>query len=276
MFSSYDENKLNKLLENFANVYLAKNNLEIIPKYEQILQWMSCFAVYPDWNETKFLSKKQAMECIPLYVAQRKDYFSQDDHVSSTLISNKKLEKYYLVSKKACPKIVNFCNKLIKVILITELSSYIEGTSSDGLGIAHIDFKKNYNQIDFNELIIHQITHMLLFIDDYVDYQIIDTNKKLPIVTELTHKRGGNTFPLYVLFHSFCVGIEILYHRVNSSTPYAQINYHPITLTAQKRCGDISTILNKNINLFTENGRGILRYYTDLLNDLIFRSANAV
>lgn len=274
MFTLIDEKGLELLVDDFCSAFAKKNHLLNVPTYEQVLQHVSYFLVQPAWQKTKFFASQQAIEIIPLYIKQRTGVISEGDY-SSILINDGLVDYYYKVLEKSQPKAVLFCNKLIKVILMANLDFYIEGTSADGLGIAHIDFKKNYNENDFNELIVHQITHMLLFIDDYIEPQIDNLNKSIQITTALNHKRGGNKFPLYILFHSFCVGVEILQYRVISNTLTAPINYHAQTIKAMERCTECLAILNANISLFTTNGKNILRDYDDIVSRLRDKVINA-
>ena len=270
MFTTFNEKKLKNLMDDFCGSFAKINNLYDIPKYGHVLQHISCFVVLPDWKETYFLSRGHAKEIIPSYVDQRRDLFSDDD-CSSVMINEGLISNYFKALKTTCPKAVHFCNQLIKVLLLANLDSYIEGTSASGLGIAHIDFKKHYNENDFNELIIHQITHMLLFIDDHIDPHVVDSNKMLPIETTVKHKRGGNSFPLYTLFHSLCVGVEVLHYRLTSDTLMATVNYHAQTVTAIKRCSDCLVVLIENIALFTSKGSNVLREYEAILDDLRIR-----
>lgn len=275
MFAKYDENNLEKLLNEFSLSFAIKNQLSKVPDYKTILQSISAFIVCPDWDKTAFLTKSLSINVIPSYVTYRESYLSSEDTFSEHLVNEKILDNYYLALNKSYPKVVHFCNKLLKVILIAELGSYIEGTTAVGLGIAHLDFKPHYNQLDFNELIIHQITHMLLFIDDYVEPQVEASNKNIPIATTSQHKRGGNSFPLYALFHSLCVGIEILAYRLKSENLTTSVNYHPHTSTAVNRCKAGFAILQENMNFFTLKGKKLLRSYGDILDEIIIRIENA-
>lgn len=274
MFTLIDEKGLERLIDSFCVSFAKKNSSLNTPSYEEVLQRLSHFIASPNWKETNFLSTDQAIKIIPPYIKQRSELISKDDY-SSMLINDGLINNYFKVLEKSYPKAALFCHQLIKVILVANLDSYIEGTSSDGLGIAHIDFKNHYNQNDFNELIIHQITHMLLFIDDYIEPQIDDANKPIQITTSIKHKRGGNKFPLYILFHSFCVGIEVLQYRAVSNTLASPINYHAQTITAIKRCSECFHILNKNSSLFTSKGKGILKKYGAIVERLSTEVLNA-
>lgn len=275
MFAQYDDKKLEKLLHEFCFSFAIKNQISKPLDYKTILQIISAFIVYPDWDKTAFLTKSLSMDVIPSYVTHRESYLSSKDTFSEHLVNEKILDNYYLVLDKSYPKVVHFCNRLLKVILIAELGSYIEGTTANGLGIAHLDFKSHYNQLDFNELIIHQITHMLLFIDDYAEPQVEASNKNIPIVTTSQHKRGGNSFPLYILFHSLCVGVEILAYRLNSENLTTSVNYHPQTSIAVNRCKAGFATLQENMKFFTLKGRKLLREYGDFLDEVIIRIENA-
>lgn len=268
MLAFFNENKLAKLLTDFERKYAIENRLAYILSYDEILSKISSFNKIPDWSETVFLTKSQSLKIIPGYINKRVDHLSHDNPYSTILIQEKKIDEHYELLTNTYPMAALFCNRLIKAILIAELDSYIEGTTADGLGIAHIDFKENFNQEDFNELIIHQIIHMLLFIDDFIEPQVEDSKKQLPIRTVATHKRGGNFFPLYILFHSFCVGVEILNYRFNFQTLEASVNYHPKTFIAMQRCKEGFSILNEHINLFASKGKKLLSLYGELLHEL--------
>lgn len=275
MFAFLNESKLKTLLTAFEKKYAGKNRLAHVPSYDEILSEISCFNKVPSWKETIFLTKSQSSNIVPSYVNKRTEYLSYDNCYSVTLVQEQKIDEYYKSFSNTHPLAALFCNKLIKVIMIAELDSYIEGTTADDLGIAHIDFKETFNQEDFNELIIHQITHMLLFIDDFIMPQVVDSKKQHPIKTATTHKRGGNFFPFYTLFHSFCVGIEILNYRFNSQTLEVPVHYHPRTHTAMQRCKEGFSILNEHINLFTSKGRKLLNLYGDLLHELELEMSHA-
>ena len=109
---------------------------------------------------------------------------------------------------------------------------------------------------------------MLLFIDDYIEPQMENSNKSIQITTPAKHKRGGNEFPIYILFHSFCVGVEVLQHRLISKTLTAPINYHAKTTTAIKRCSECFLLLTENCSLFTAKGQDILRAYGEIIDHL--------
>lgn len=265
MLSFFNENKLQTLLTEFQKKYAFDNGLAYSPSYDEILSKISSFNKKPHWRETVFLTKYQSSSIIADYIDKRANYFSPDNCYSTFLVEQNKIAKCYKLFSMTHPMAALFCNRLIRVILIAELHSYIEGTTADELGIAHIDFKEHFNQEDFNELIVHQITHTLLFIDDFIEPQIEDSKKQLSIETRATHKRGGHCFPLYILFHSLCVGMEILNYRINFQVSGACVNYHPATGIAIRRCKEGALILNEYARLFTSKGKKILNLYTEML-----------
>lgn len=274
MLAKYNEMKLEKLLEEFINIYTIRNNITTVVTYEDILLCISSFSMLPTWPATIFVNTKQCSQAAPYYITVRQDSLSLEDEFSNYLIYDKVINCHYKVFQEQHPKAFYFCNKLIKLILIAKLSSYIEGTTADNLGIAHLDFKPAYNQFDFNELIIHQIVHTLLYINDYLQPQIEDKYKTLLVATNGKHKRGGSHFPLYVLFHSFCVGVEILQHRIASNTLNSKVNYHSSTASIINRCKTGLTILNKNSQYFTSKGYSILNSYGEMLDNLVVRIKN--
>ncbi|KTD02729.1 hypothetical protein [Fluoribacter gormanii] len=266
-----NNSKLEDLLINFQSTYSKRNHLEHDIGYEEILQSYSSFVVKPEWITTKFLNKAQSNKLIPSYLNKREQYFSLEDQYSNFLITENLIDNFYSHLSQTHPRVSTFCSKLIKLILIAELDHYIEGTTADELGIAHIDFKESYNQEDFNELIVHQITHTLLFIDDYIEPQVDDDKKNFLISTSLSHKKGGNKFPFYILFHSVCVGLEVLSYRYENNSLDSPIHYHPTTEVAIKRCTNGINKLNEYIDLFTHSGKELLYKYHALHEELAKR-----
>lgn len=266
-----NNNKLEDLLISFQSIYSKRNRIEHHMDYNDILQSYSSFIVKPEWITTKFLNKAQSKKLIPNYLTKREQYLSLEDHYSNFLITENLIDNFYSHLSQTHYRVGRFCNRLIKSILVAELNHYIEGTTADELGIAHIDFKESYNQEDFNELIVHQITHTLLFIDDYIEPQVDEHKKNFLIPTSLSHKRGGNKFPFYILFHSVCVGIEVLSYRYENNSLDSPIHYHPTTEVAIKRCTNGINKLNEYIDLFTPSGKELLAKYHALHNELAKR-----
>ena len=251
MLHFYSSQDLQNLLDSYCKFYNDD--------FENILHKVSKFSVRPSWWESKLLSRDMAMDYAPQYVLDRQDMLLKNDDYSKPILPT--LNSYYSDLSVKQPKVYEFCNSLIKLILIAGLESYREGTTAEGLGIAHIDFKPHFNRQDFNELIVHQITHLLLYYNDVINPQVPSKYKSLSLKTMFQHKRGGQEFPLYILFHSFCVAVEVLQYRIDTNTVDATVNYHSDSQLVIKRCKSCVEMLRDNSEYFSEQGEYVLEKY---------------
>lgn len=251
------------MLHLYSSQDLENLLIEYCKKYddtlENVLHKVSKFSVVPCWTESRFVNCDLAEIYAPQYIKERADMLLKCDDYSRVMLPI--INKYYSDLGNNHQKIYMFCNALIKLILVAGLASYREGTTSDGLGIAHIDFKPHFNQQDFNELIVHQITHFLLYFNDVIKAQVPNEYKNVSVKTRFQHKRGGQEFPLYILFHSFCVAVEVLQFRIDSETVDSLVNYHSNSNLVIRRCNSCIMILTENVRYFTQHGKTLLEQY---------------
>jgi len=45
----------------------------------------------------------------------------------------------------------------VRLIVINQLSEYTNGTTEDTLGVANFNFRDDYDVLDFQELLVHQL-----------------------------------------------------------------------------------------------------------------------
>lgn len=168
-------------------------------------------------------------------------------------------------------ELYNLSNFIIKILLVNQLSSYTNGTLKDMIGLACLDFKDNYNEQDFLELIVHQMTHMILFIDDYSCIHMPEENKNVMIETGLKFVLGGTKFPAYIIFHSFIVGVEVLCFRLQSTGLEYIGNYHGSTGRIIDICKIFKRCLLNESGLITSRGQYILGAAFEIFDNIVDR-----
>ncbi|MDC9620555.1 hypothetical protein PSI22_02635 [Xenorhabdus sp. XENO-7] len=164
-------------------------------------------------------------------------------------------------------EIHNLVNRIIKIVIVNELYSYTNGTTENTIGLSSIDFKDNFNHQDFLELIFHQLTHMILFIDD-ISHTHMKKNDKLITVDVEGVKSifDDKKFPIYTLFHSYIVGVEILIFRKEFFGEESSSIYHGKTDRIIKICQKMSISIENNISYFSNRSIYIFEKSKELIN----------
>ena len=122
------------------------------------------------------------------------------------------------------------------------------GTSQKGLGLIWISDYGSLSQIDLIELIIHETTHNLVFIDELVhshfDYNYINDKDTWCISAILDSHR-----PIDKVYHSIIVASEILLFRHCNNAMNTGYSLHPNTkdLLKTTRKSIASFMSNKNV-----------------------------
>jgi hypothetical protein len=191
----------------------------------------------------------------PEFYARKKIFFAKNSEVLKERLSGNFFHQGLLRLKSQCLEIYNLVQFIVKVILINQLKSYTNGTTHETIGLSSIDFKDYFDEQDFIELVVHQMTHMILFIDDHYNPHMVENSKEVMIDTELQYKLGGNQFPAYLAFHSYIVGVEVLCFRQEATGFEYSGNYHGSTKRIIRVCNEFQKALAKEMNLFSTSGQ---------------------
>jgi hypothetical protein len=103
----------------------------------------------------------------------------------------------------------------IKYIVLDSLKSYGSASASDCIGIISINCKNSFTEIDIEEMIIHELVHNLIFIDNLNHTHFkksFNLNKYLVFspIRETSRR-------IDLSFHAFLVSLELLNLRLISS-----------------------------------------------------------
>ncbi|OGT38683.1 MAG: hypothetical protein A3F11_03565 [Gammaproteobacteria bacterium RIFCSPHIGHO2_12_FULL_37_14] len=226
--------------------------------FNRFLAADSIFSRQVDWMSPMFVNFLNSAHYSQKYFKEKHVYFDINSPEIDLMIHDGYFENVYNDLKDINRPLFDMANIVIKVIIINRLKKYTNGTTEDALGLAIIDYKLSFNKIDFQELIFHQIIHMLTFLDDKINSHLPDCLKTELVSSDFIHKAGGNQFPLYIIFHSYLVGIEILIYRLHMNILDFEGNYHGSTKRLIARCTKASQMLNDHLDKFTEQSKMIL------------------
>lgn len=235
---------------------LSDTTLQLL--YYKFLKDISVFHGAEFSSEIKIVDFHALNKILTQYCEDNKDYYCENSEILS-----ERIKSDYFISglnklNEQNSEIYQLANFVIKIINVSQLKFYTNGTTKDTIGLASINFKDDFDQQDFIELIVHQLTHMILFLDDYIHYHLDFKNKELMVEAGLSYRLGGTKFPLYTMFHSYVVGVEVLCFRYKSTGFPYQGNYHGSTSRIIKICTDFKNCLMNNIELFSPRGQSIL------------------
>lgn len=250
--SDYDF--LDDELKNGYNYFLNKESV-----FENSLTEIASIK-FTNFNEFKKIAQS--------FCAENEEHFSTNSTTLSERISSGFFHRALVKFQGQCSELYDIAQFVIKVVLLNQLISYTNGTTDKTIGLASMDFKDHFNEQDFIELLVHQMTHMLLFIDDRSHEHMIGDTKEIMIETGLKYVLGGTKFPAYIAFHSYIVGVEVLCFRERATGLHFEGNYHGSTERIIKICDSFQSCLIKNLDIFSERGKSIIENSALLIRNI--------
>ncbi len=255
------------------NLKISDENFSLASKtsqeeYRKFLEVNSSFNINAIANETKFTNGLFLKEYSLSLYAELNDIFVKNDYLLDFRLETGFFYDSFLAIKDRNPELYELCNFLIKLIILNKMNDHVNGSKKDRIGIFIFDFKDNYTKEDFIEITIHQLTHMILFLDHIITPHIDEDNEKRNIPVDLKFIRGGHDFPVYLAFHSYIVGVEILTYRLNYKTTNEVREYHGSTKRIFSVTEKFRQAIERNIVYFTNNGLKLFQEVSDIFNDL--------
>ncbi|MDX7997731.1 hypothetical protein FE394_00590 [Xenorhabdus sp. Reich] len=233
--------------------------------YDDFIKNKSVFSVIPNKKFPVFTSYKEGLKFCQNHLISLKDKFSENTEKIENMIKNKIFYEWFDTLKDH-DEIYTLINKIIKLVIINKLSSYTNGTTKNSIGLACIDFKDNFSKQDFLELIFHQLIHMVLFIDDIASSHMKEDDKLITVEVEgIKSIFNDNKFPIYTLFHSYIVGVEIFNYRSELFGIKSNSTYHGTTERIIKLCQTMAISIEKNIFLFSNRAKDIFNLSKKLM-----------
>ncbi|MCA9747744.1 MAG: hypothetical protein KC414_01430, partial [Romboutsia sp.] len=204
----------------------------------------------------------------PLYFKNQSEYFKSNTKMLNERLCSGFFERALNTLNKKIPELYSLVRFFIKVVVVNQLEKYTNGTNENTIGLSIMDFKDEFNEMDFVELLVHQLTHMLYFMSNHIDKHISYKNMNIMIPTKYQFILGGNSFPAYLAFHSYLVAIEILMFRYRIGSLDIEQAYHGSTNRIIDIANELATQISKHIYLFTPAGKSIFKDSINCLESL--------
>ncbi|EKD72174.1 MAG: hypothetical protein ACD_45C00744G0010 [uncultured bacterium] len=242
--------------------------------YYRFLKKESIFSNFHFSDDIQLTDFHGLKKIAPEFCVEKEKHFSSNSFLLQKRTLNGFFKNAFSNLEAKNPVIFGLARFLIKLILVNQLTSYTNGTTNDTIGFSSMDFKDHFNEQDFIELVIHQMTHMVLFMDDRCYEHMRKDNKEAMIETGLKYVLGGTKFPAYLAFHSYIVGVEVLCFRWQSTGLNYQGIYHGDTSRIINVCEAFKKSLLDHVELFFPRGQSILNDSIPLLNKVIAEYSN--
>ena len=266
MFYTFGNNEIWDNINTLTKPFLT-NNKTTHAAYNQFLIVNSIFEVEPSWEGIKIEKVDVLARYAPLFHKKCVHYFKKNN----SKLAKRILGDFFINGlnklKRMNIEIYTLATFLIRLIIVNHLEKYINGTLTDTLGVSIMDFKDHFKEEDFIELIFHQLIHMSLFLDDLIYPHMKQSYKNELILTNLKYVRGGNSFPAYIAFHSYTVGLEMLCFRKEQDMLQYKGEYHGTTKRIIRVTSEFQRGLLRNKHLFLHRGIDVLERGEKVLSD---------
>jgi hypothetical protein len=257
LFGLEEVGKMLSVLCGFKTIHTLSDP-ELRRAYNAYIERESIFECRVDWAEPRIIDFYRVEAYAKGFFEQKKDYYVHNSAVTESRIYSGYFDEILCRLDDREPNISALCRLIVKLIVVNHLSEYTNGTTEDTLGVANLNFKDDYDETDFVELVFHQLTHMLLFFDDTTRSHMRSHDKDVKITTTVSFALGGSDFPAYLAFHSYIVAIEMLLFRVATATLTVTPKYHGPTSRIIRLIRAFWSSLSENMALFQPRGREIL------------------
>ena len=129
--------------------------------------------------------------------------------------------------KKTDLELFDLLNLAFNYCFFAGSSKAAGGSTSSALGVLWMNPKLSWTQFDYVELMVHELTHQLLFIDErnyrhYLSYDLMNQKEYFAHSTILKKSR-----PLDKVIHSFFVGLNLVLFRQALDIQNHDITLHP-------------------------------------------------
>lgn len=230
----------------------------LLKAYNRFLGANSIIEVPIDWCEPRIVDFEQLQSYAPNFCAEKRHHFASNSPELRERLANGYFDAAFSGLSRKEPYIAEIVRFCVRLIVVNQLSEYTNGTTEDTLGVANFNFRDQFDELDFQELLVHQLVHMLLFIDDTITPHMTPENKDVPVESGLPFVLGGTAFPAYIAFHSYIVAVEMLLYRDATNQWDVCPKYHRSTDRVIRIINAFRNALGEHILLFTERGQGIL------------------
>lgn len=173
----------------------------------------------------------------------------------------KKAEKYYQDLQEIDRNLFSLFSLVINIVFSGPSDIAGGGSTSGAVGCIWVNPRPSWSSQDFIEFFIHEMTHNLVFLDEYrfhhyTSYSQMLSEENYTISAILSRKR-----PLDKVFHSIMVSTEVLLSRCDLlGHPEVPKLHPPSEILFEKTCKSIEALENfpQCYNLLTARGKELI------------------
>lgn len=257
-----------KIISGIENQQFSLGDQVAIQKYNTYLEKSSVFDTPITWNDIKIIDLSELKTIALSFYTNKHKFFKENSPVVQQKLRSGSFQTALNELKSDNIELHDLSRFIIKIILINQLQEYTNGTTEETIGLANFDFKDKFNHEDFKELIVHQLTHMILFLDNVNNKHVIDGCEETMLEVGLRYKLGGTMFPAYICFHSYLVAVEVLSHRKYLNNINVATNCHGSTMRILTMSNHFGGAINNNLHLFTDYGRTIIAKGMSIVSEI--------
>lgn len=226
--------------------------------FNRFLQDHSIIETTIDWVGSRRVDFDGLKRYASKFAAQKARFFAQNSPLLRERLENGYFDGAMRGLTEKAPRLRELADFCVRLIVVNQLNEYTNGTTEDTIGIANFNFKDDFGELDFQELLVHQLVHMLLFVDDTLDSHMAPDRKDVLVETGLPFVMGGTSFPVYLAFHSYIVAVEMLLYREDTGQLDECPVYHRSTARVVRIIHALGRAMRTNHALFDARGRDIL------------------
>tara|TARA_R110000868_G_scaffold162538_2_gene393888 strand:+ start:2538 stop:3374 length:837 start_codon:yes stop_codon:yes gene_type:complete len=271
MYYNFGINKILEIIKIISGTEKQQFSLddqEVLQKYNTYLEKNSVFDTPITWGDIKIIDLNELKTIALDFYTNKHKFFKENSPIVQQKIQSGSFHTALSELRLDNIKLYNLSKFIIRTILINQLREYTNGTTVETIGLANFDFKDNFNNEDFKELLVHQLTHMILFLDNANNKHVIDNCEETMLEVGLRYKLGGTMFPAYICFHSYLVAVEVLSHRRHLNNIDIATNCHGSTMRILTMSNHFGSAINNNLNLFTDYGRTIIAKGMSIISEI--------
>lgn len=167
-----------------------------------------------------------------------------------------RFEKTLQNFKEQHPEYWDLLKLSVRVIVLDCLEPYGSASATDTIGIFSLNCKNYFEEIDIFEMLVHELTHNLAFIDNLNNPHF--KSQKFLDQTLVRSPIRNVERPIHLAMHALWVAVELLHFRKKTNTLFRSSKIHPdsaeLIENSIKSCEEIA----KHQSLLTNRSLGFL------------------
>ncbi|MCC7404417.1 MAG: hypothetical protein IT288_08460 [Bdellovibrionales bacterium] len=125
------------------------------------------------------------------------------------------------------PDLAQLFEVVVHTLFFQKSEGYAGGSIATAMGVIWVGQNERWGEVDWQEFLLHELTHQLLFLDDHLQLHFDDWEALLSPETMAQSAVLKIPRPFYLVFHSLIVAHEVLCYRRAFGEPEAPWAHPP-------------------------------------------------